>query len=770
MGKVAEPSRAATKKTGNSRFDRRQILRDRPHTFVVISVGGVFCVGNFAAVGINANITRKKFKNKPGTMNIKQSILKILSDNQGKSFSAAELCKLVGTQKTIERQAVKDVLLQLTVDRAVLCDDKSGKFRSAKADGTAVFQGNKRGFGFLLIGGGEDLFVAAALTHGAFNGDTVTYRKIPDTRDCAEVLTVVSRGTTTLVGTYDKHNGGRFVIPDDDRFISDVYIPPKKDMNAKHGQKVAVKINVFPPDNRDNPEGEIVAVLGYPGSVDVDMEAVAVSYGLTDVFPQEVEAYAAKQCKPVGEKDLSGRKDLRGQKIFTIDGTDAKDLDDAVSVRRNADGTYTLGVHIADVSNYVKPGGEIDKEAFRRGTSVYFPQAVFPMLPHSLCNGVCSLLAGEDRLTLTCQMTIDKKGRVVQSDVFPSVIRSVHRFTYDQVQLILDGDQNVRTEFCDVCADLDDMKALAQILADKRDKRGNVDFETKEVQFVFDEGKVLDVVPFKRDFAHRLIEEFMIVANETVAEYAQTCGLPMVYRVHEKPDEEKLRVLLSIMSGVGIEVKRSKEIHGTVLQDALEKARKTPYFYLINDVMLRTMQKAKYSDSNVGHFGLASNCYCHFTSPIRRYADLVVHRIIKTAVCGKMTEKALAAYEQMARDSATQASAREKIADEAERKADDVCKCSYAETILGQTFVGLISGVVERGVFVELPNTVEGFVSAEKLGAGFVFDKERFCLYNDAVKFGLGDKLGVTVASVNKQACKIDFDLARLQSEQQSID
>ena len=641
-------------------------------------------------------------------------------------------------------------------------DFKEKQFHNDGEYGKAEFQANARGFGFLIREEGEDLFVPANKTNGAFHKDTVIYRRIKGTADEAEVVKIVYRGMTHIVGTYDKTNNTRFVLPDDTRFVSDIYIQPKRDMNAKNGQKVVVRITVYPKDNRMNPEGEIVEVLGFANDKNVDMLSVARSFGLSQAFPPEVQKRAERINQTITEKDLQGRRDLRDRKIFTIDGEDAKDLDDAVSVTENADGTFTLGVHIADVSHYVKPGDDIDREAFNRGTSVYLPETVFPMLPRELSNGICSLYEKVDRLTLSCEMTIDTSGKVVDYDIFPSVINSCHRMTYTAVQALFDNTMGSEelVKYSDIVNDLFTMKRLAEILQRKRDKRGNIEFQSKEVYFLHDaKGRVVDVKLAENSFSHQLIEEFMIVANETVAEYAETCCYPFVYRVHAKPDEAKLEVLLALMRGLGINVKRSQQIHNSVLQDALIQAKDTPYFHLINDVMLRTMQKAKYSDVNSGHFGLASRCYCHFTSPIRRYPDLVVHRVLKTALSGKMTEKALNAYEEMCFESAKQSSIREKIADEAERKADDVKKCAYAERVIGKTFPALISGVTERGIYAELMNTVEGFISVDKLGVRLTYNPQQFCLFNDAVKFSLGDSITVRVASVNRQACKIDFDL-----------
>lgn len=696
-------------------------------------------------------------------MNIKEKILQIIKELNADYFTAKQLYSLLATKSTAERRIVQDALGELERSGEIFFDARNRRYRLVREGdfGRAIFEGNARGFGFLVREDGEDLFVPASRTGGAFHKDTVLYRKIEGTQDEAEVVKVLTRGMTEIVGTYDKSNNARFVVPDDKRFTRDVYIQPKKDMNAKNRQKVVARITVYPNDARSKPEGEIIQILGYPDEKDVDMLSVAASYGLSQEFNAECVKQAEKMPATLQEKDYVGRRNLTKRKIFTIDGADAKDLDDAVSVTENADGTYTLGVHIADVSHYVKPGDAIDKEAFARGTSVYLPGTVYPMLPRELSNGICSLYQGVDRLTLTCEMTIDAKGKVIDSDIYQSVINSRHRLTYDEVQALLDGDEVCLKLYADIKDDLFAMKRLAEILQNKRSRRGNIEFAAKEVTFVQDErGRVTDVLLQNNSFSHQIIEEFMIVANETVAEYAQTCGYPFVYRVHDKPDQGKLAVLLALMKGLGINVKHSAEIRNSVLQDALKQAEQTPYFHLVNDVMLRTMQKAKYSDVNTGHFGLASNCYCHFTSPIRRYPDLVVHRILTTAILGKMTDKALRAYEDMAYESAKQSSVREKVADEAERKADDVKKCSYAQTVLGKTFPARISGVTERGIYAELPNTVEGFISVDKLGGYFKYNAAQFCLFNDGARYALGDELKITVAGVNKQACKIDFDLA----------
>ena len=693
---------------------------------------------------------------------LKDKIFEIIKNIRAEYFTVKQLYGILQTHSTAERKTVVDVLHQLEEECAVIFDARNRRYRLVKEGefGKAEFQGNARGFGFLVREDGEDLFVPAHKTHGAFHKDVVLYRRTPETTDEAEVVKILSRGAAQIVGTYDKSNNARFVIPDDKHFSKDVYILPKRDMGAKNGQKVVAQIKFYPQDNRQNPEGEIVEILGFSGDKNVDMLTVARSFHLSQDFPSDCIAQAQAIAQTVAQTDLIGRRDLRAQKIFTIDGEDAKDLDDAVSIACNPDGTFQLGVHIADVSHYVRPNGAIDKEAFNRGTSVYLPEMVFPMLPRELSNGICSLYEGVDRLTLTCEMTIDTKGKVTGYDVYPSVIHSCHRMTYTAVQAIFDGDTETQARYADVCQDLFVMKKLAEILQNKRNQRGNVEFASKEVTFVHDDdGNVIDVVLADDSFSHQLIEEFMIVANECVAEYAEACSYPFVYRVHAKPDEEKLHLLMKLLEGIGIKVKRSKDLHNSVLQDALLQASRTPYFNLVNDVMLRTMQKAKYSDVNTGHFGLASRCYCHFTSPIRRYPDLVVHRILKTAVAGKMTEKALRAYEDMAYYGAKQSSIREKIADEAERRADDVKKCAYAANLIGQSFDALISGVTERGIYAELPNTAEGFIAIEKLGQHLNYNREQFCLANDSVKYSLGDPITITVQSVNKQACKIDFDV-----------
>lgn len=695
-------------------------------------------------------------------MNINEKILQIARNLDGRYFTAKQLRGILQVKSTTERQIVAEALVDLQQSNEIIFDERNKRYRivDEKDFGRAVFECNARGFGFLIRDDGDDLYVPASKSGAAFHKDTVLYRRVEGTQDEAEIVKIIERGMTQIVGTYDKSNNARFVIPDDKRFTKDIYIQPKRDLNAKNGQKVVVKINVYPLNRGDKPEGEIIQILGFQGDKNVDMLSVAAAYGLSQSFPDEVEKRADKISQQLAESDYFNRRDLRSEKIFTIDGADAKDLDDAVSVSALDDGTFNLKVHIADVSHYVKPGDDIDKEAFLRGTSVYLPEMVFPMLPRQLSNGICSLYEKVDRLTLTCDMVIDGKGKVISSDVYQSVINSCHRLTYDEVQAIFEGDKGVTEKYSDIADDLFVMKRLAEILQSKRDKRGNIEFATKEVTFVHDDdGKVVDVVPYERSFSHQLIEEFMIAANETVAEYAAVCCYPFIYRVHDKPDEDKLAVLMTLMNGLGINVKHSAQIHNSILQDALFQAKSTPFFNLINDVMLRTMQKAKYSDVNTGHFGLASKCYCHFTSPIRRYPDLIVHRILTTAILGKMTDKALRAYEDMAYDSAKQSNVREKVADEAERKADDVKKCAYAETVIGQTFIAHISGVTERGIFAELDNTVEGFIPIANLGERFSYNPQQFCLYNDAKRYALGDEVKVCIEGVNRESSKIEMSL-----------
>ena len=697
-------------------------------------------------------------------MNFTEKILQIIKNADWQYFTAKQVCGILQTKSTFERRAVSDALSQLAADCQLVYDAKNMRYRlvTDKDFGRAVFEANPRGFGFLLMEDGQDLFVPANKTNGAFHRDTVLYARVHGTEDTAEVVKIISRGASQIVGTYDKSQNTRFVIPDDQKFISDVYVLPKRDMGAKNGQKVVVKIVNYPHDNRNCPEGEIVQVLGYPNQKDVDMMSVAYAFGLTKDFPADCQAEAQATPQSVLPCDLAGRRDLRKEKIFTIDGEDAKDLDDAVSIRQNADGTVTLGVHIADVSHYVKAGSALDKEAFARGTSVYFPQTVFPMLPVALSNGVCSLFAGVDRLTLSCEMTFDKSGKVKEYDVFPSVINSCHRLTYTEVQAVFDGDKQAQNKLCDIVPDLAAMKRLAEQLVKNRAARGCIDFPSREVEFVYDDnGQVVDVQPYVTLFSHKLIEEFMIAANVTVAQYAETCDVPFVYRVHDKPDETKYDNLLALMQGVGLKVKRSREIHNSVLQDALSQAENTPFYNLISEVTLRAMQKAKYSQSNTGHFGLACQTYCHFTSPIRRYPDLMVHRILKTLIGGKMTAETLRKYEDVVCDAAKQSSVRERVADEAERKADDVKKCSYAKTIIGKSFPSIVSGVTERGIFCQLRNTVEGFIPVEKLGGQFAFNAQKFCLTSPGKTFMMGDVVDITVSDVNMQAAKIYFELCK---------
>lgn len=693
-------------------------------------------------------------------MNLNSRLLQLFKESKATFLSRKQIFQLADAHTRFEKDAVGEALDVMVKEGLLYFDKRNARYRLSRQEDfvTGIIDGNARGFAFLVPDGseGKDMFIAPHRLNGALHRDRVLARPIPDTADEAEVVKVISRGMKQLVGTYTVSNGARFVIADDKKFFKDVFISPRKSLNARNGDKVVAEITVYPHDGRLNPEGEVTKVLGV-GGVNSDMVSVALSFGISDQHSEETERHCRKVKQPVSGQMYEDREDFRNCNVFTIDGEDAKDLDDAVSVRVLADGKVELGVHIADVSHYVRPEDPVDKEAFQRGTSVYFPDRVFAMLPKTLSNGVCSLQEGEDRLTLSCVMVF-KEDEIVDFRLTPSVINSKHRMTYNKVQAILDGDEESYAEYSDIAEDIKIMARLAQKLIDRRNVAGNIDFDSNEVGFEIVDDDVTAVVPKKRLFAHRIIEQFMISANETVAQFVFNCGYPMVYRIHEKPDGEKLAVLIQLLKALGINIQETQNIHASSLQKALEQARQTPYGNMISDVMLRTMQKARYSVVNAGHFGLSSRCYCHFTSPIRRYPDLVVHRVVKSILCNKMTDKAVSAYEEMTERCAVQSSIREKVAMEAERKADDMLKCRYCLRLVGQCFGGRISGVTENGLFVELPDTVEGFIERNDLVEDdLTFDGSSYSLYNDNVRYRLGDEIRIKVLSVNMSACKIYF-------------
>ncbi|MBQ7236515.1 MAG: ribonuclease R [Clostridia bacterium] len=620
-------------------------------------------------------------------------------------------------------------------------------------------QGNERGYAFLIPTDDrkEDYFIPHSDLKGAMHGDTVLAETTDGggNRTTARVLKVLERGITELVGTYFTCKSGGFVSPDERKYYNDIFIPYGKGVRAKAGDKVVCKILSYP--KRQNPEGIVTKILGRQFDKKAELESILYTYKLGDGFPKPV-LDAAKAVSSPTEKDFDGRADYRKLLTMTIDGEDAKDFDDAISVEKLKGGKYRLGVHIADVSHYVIAGGAIDKEAYNRATSVYFPEKVIPMLPEKLCNDVCSLKEGVDRLTLSCVMDISKDGKVLDYVITPSVIRSSARMTYNKVQKIIDGDIALIKQYKPLVKSITLMNELANILIDKRDREGSIDLDVKESAIYVDDSGEIIVTPAPRDKAHRIIEEFMILANVTVAEYMYYLEKPFIYRIHERPTEERLENFYLFLSGLGINAKRKKDgVHPKDFQTLLKKAEGTPYYTLINRVMLRSMQKAKYTPVDVGHFGLSVNHYCHFTSPIRRYPDLVIHRIIKDFLSGKynLEEK----YGEFVFDASKQSSEKERNATEAERAVDDYYKMLYIENYIGEEFDGLVSGVTGFGVFVELNCGVEGLVKVETLKGRrkYVHDEKNYTLSDGKTAYKLGQKVRVKVVGVNMGERRAEF-------------
>lgn len=630
--------------------------------------------------------------------------------------------------------------------------------------------GNERGFAFLTpiddLGNavGEDFFIPHGDLRGAMHGDQVLAETTngEGNRTTARVLKIISRGIGELVGTYFSTKTGGFVVPDDRRYFNDIFIPSAKGVKAKSGDKVVCKILSYP--KKKNPEGIVTKILGRQFDRKAEIKSILYSYNLPEKFSEEVKLCAKKVATPITEQDLLDREDFRDDLTFTIDGDTAKDFDDAVSITHLDNGKVSLGVHIADVSHYVTKDSILDKEAFERATSVYFPERVIPMLPEVLSNGMCSLNEGVDRLTLSCIMTIDNNGKVIDSRITPSVINSKARLTYSNVQKILDGDSELCKKYKKLLPSIMQMDELCDLLISVRDAQGNIDLDVKESDITVDDNGEITVLPTKRDKAHKIIEEFMILANCTVAEYMYYIDKPFIYRVHGKPVEDRLENFYSFLDGLGISVKRKKdEVFSKDFQKILKSTENTPYFTIVNRVMLRAMQKAKYSTTDIGHFGLSAKHYCHFTSPIRRYPDLCIHRIIKDFLaCEENLEEKYAEFTERA---SVQSSLKEKNAETAERAVDDYYKILYISGFEGQEFEGIISGVTGFGFFVELNNGIEGLVKIETLSGGrFVFNDKHYTLSDGKTQYKLGQKVNIMVAGVNIISRRAEF-LLRNQQE-----
>lgn len=713
----------------------------------------------------------------------KQVIVDLAGDALYVPMKEKEMAAFLQVSKE-EREDFHRLLQELLTEGKLMLTSR-GKYQKAEGNVlTGTFIGNARGFGFVEIEGcEEDYFIPEEYTGGAFHQDTVQIAPLSGhsgqngRRREAKVVNILSRGITQLVGTYEqsKSNSFGFVIPDNPKIDRDIFVPGERSKGAVTGHKVMLEITDYGKADK-NPEGKIIEILGHMNDPGVDIMSIVRGYELPAVFSEKVMAQAARVGKEVTEADRNGRKDLRDVQMITIDGEDAKDLDDAVSLRREGE-KYYLGVHIADVANYVQENSALDREALRRGTSVYLVDRVIPMLPHTLSNGICSLNEGADRLTLSCLMTIDKKGEIVDYEICESVIRVDYRMSYNVVKELLSGEipaerRKDYEKYAPLLPMLKQMEELAAILRKKRRSRGSVDFDFPECSIKLDvSGKPVEVEACERNTATRIIEDFMLAANETVAQHFYWQEIPFLYRVHGVPDNDRLQKLTALIRNFGYYMKTlgrnggkvgSGEIHPMEIQKLLDRIEGTPEEAMISRMVLRSMQQAKYSVECSGHFGLACRQYCHFTSPIRRYPDLQIHRIIKEQLRGRLGEERLRHYKEILPEVAKQSSAMERRADEAERETDKLKKVEYMEGHIGEEYDGIISGVTAWGIYVELENTVEGLIHVSRLpGDYYCYHESSYEMKGEATgkSYKLGMPVRIRVENCDRFTRTIDFGL-----------
>ncbi len=668
-----------------------------------------------------------------------------------------------------DREKFENLINELIAEGRVF-ETKKGKLASPKdlQMATGTFIGHARGFGFVTPdAGGEDIFIPASETMGAMQKDRVLYKMLHKAEKGKKadgvIVRILERGQQRIVGTFEAGSKGYgFVVADDKKIAKDIFISRENTKGAVTGHKVVVEITDYGEDRR-NPEGKVIEILGHINDPGVDILSVIRRYELAVEFPEEVYAEIEHLGTEVAEADKKGREDLRDLLTITIDGADAKDLDDAVSLKRLGNGNFELGVHIADVSHYVRENTALDKEAYARGTSVYLVDRVIPMLPHKLSNGICSLNPHVDRLALSCLMEVNGRGEVVSHRILESVINSDYRMTYTAVREILeDGTPALLEQYAEILPMLEDMEELRQILGEKRRKRGSVNFDLPESKIILDEnGKPIDIKPYEKSIATNMIEEFMLVCNETIAENSFWQEMPFMYRSHQEPDEDKLEKMEQFLRGFGYYLrKKDGEIHPRELQKVLQKAEDTDEERIITRMVLRSMMQARYTAENGGHFGLAAKYYCHFTSPIRRYPDLEIHRMIKKMLHGELDEKASAYYRRKMPDWAKHCSKQERVAEDAERDTDALKKVEFMEDKVGQIYEGIISGVTNWGIYVELPNTIEGMVALSQMDDDYYeFDEKKMLVFGKRTKksYRLGDKVVVSVAKVDRMMGTIDF-------------
>ena len=701
----------------------------------------------------------------------KKMVYQFICDDFYVPMKMKEMASVLQVKKE-ERQELKEILDALESEGKI---HKTQKGNYVKGQGnrlTGIYQAHARGFGFVSIeGSDDDVFIPEEESGGALQGDEVeiqiTRGAGPNTgqRQEGKVIKILKRGMSRIVGYYQKNKSFGFVLPDNQKFLQDVFVPEEKSKGAVTGHKVVVKLTSYGGDGK-KPEGEVVEILGHVNDPGTDVLSIAMSYELPIEFPEKVMNQAERVAKPVSEADRFGRRDLRDVRMVTIDGEDAKDLDDAVSLEVR-DGSFYLGVHIADVTNYVQENSALDREAKKRGTSVYLADRVIPMLPHTLSNGICSLNAGEDRLALSCLMKIDENGTIVDHEICESVIRVDRRMTYTAVKQILeDEDKEQCRKYEEFVPMFREMARLSSILREKRHRRGAVDFDFPETKVILDEqGRPVELKAYERNTATKLIEDFMLAANETVAEDFFWREIPFVYRIHEAPDEEKIRKLAIFLHNFGYTMHiGNHEVHPKEIQKLLAKVEGKPEEPMIARLALRSMKQAKYTPENEGHFGLAASCYTHFTSPIRRYPDLQIHRIIKETLRGRMDEERIRHYQSILEEVTKHASETERRAEEAERETVKLKKVQYMKNFIGEEYEGVISGITKWGMYVELPNTIEGLIHVVNMTDDhyeYIEDRYEMQGINTGKTYRLGQKVCVRVMAANELQRTIDFELGK---------